>query len=294
MFPTVSVVVPSFNNVNHIERTMVSILGQTFGDMEVLVSDHSSDDGTWELLQKYADDPRVSLMQIPRGGGAPANWEHVSRQATGLYLKLVCGDDLIYPTCLEEQVAAIESDPDVVLVACLRDILDDADRPIVKARGLHGLTGKVPGRVAVRRTVRAGTNVFGEPGCILMDRQVLADAGWWDARAPYLIDQATASRVALRGSIVALRKSLAGFRISDQQWSVSLAHTQAEHAARFHHVVAAENPGLLSEADVRLGDRKAAAMAWIRRSTYLVLRQRMRLEDLAPHPRRRQAPARLG
>jgi hypothetical protein len=87
---------------------------------------------------------------------------------------------------------------------------------------------------------------------------------------------------------------LAGFRISDQQWSVSLAHTQAEHAARFHHVVAAENPGLLSEADVRLGDRKAAAMAWIRRSTYLVLRQRMRLEDLAPNARRRQTPARLG
>jgi hypothetical protein len=59
-------------------------------------------------------------------------------------------------------------------------------------------------------------------------------------------------------------------------------------------VVAAENPGLLSEADVRLGDRKAAAMAWIRRSTYLVLRQRIRLEDLAPSARRRQAPARLG
>lgn len=294
MSPTVSVVVPSYNNANHIERTMGSILAQTFADMELLVSDHSSDDGTWELLQQYADDPRVSLMQIPRGGGAPANWEYVSQHATGRYLKLVCGDDLIYPTCLAEQVAAIESDPDVVLVACLRDILDDADRPIVKARGLHGLAGKVPGRVAVRRTVRAGTNIFGEPGCILMERQVLADTGWWDARAPYLIDQATASRVALRGSIVALRKSLAGFRISDQQWSVSLAHTQAEHAARFHHVVAAENPGLLSEADVRLGDRKAAAMAWIRRSTYVYLRQRMRLLNVAPRARRAGAVRSLG
>jgi glycosyltransferase involved in cell wall biosynthesis len=294
MSPTVSVVVPTYNNADHIERTMSSILAQTFHDMEIIVSDHSSDDGTWERLQQYADDPRLSLMQLPRGGGAPANWKFVSQQATGRYVKLVCGDDLIYPTCLAEQVTAIEDDPDVVLVACQRDILDDADRPIVKSRGLHGLSGKVPGRVAVRRTVRAGTNVFGEPGCILMNREVLAESGWWDARSPYLIDQATASRVALRGSIFALRRSLAGFRISDQQWSVALAQTQAEDAARFHRLVAAENPGLLSEADVRLGDRKAAAMAWIRRSTYVYLRQRMRLRGIAPHARRRQAPARLG
>ncbi len=242
MTPTVSIVVPSFNNALHIARTMESILSQTFADFEVVVSDHSSTDGTWELLQPYLDDPRVRGFRQPTGGGAPANWDAASRRARGRFLKLVCGDDLIYPSCLSEQVGVLEADPELVLVASQRDIVDDADRPIVRARGLHGLHGKVPGRVAVRRTVRAGTNVFGEPACVLLDRQVLADTGWWDARAPYLIDQATASRVALRGSIYALRRSLAGFRISDQQWSRTLAHTQGQHAARFHHLVAAEIP----------------------------------------------------
>ena len=295
MSPTVSIVVPSYNNADHIEQTMASILAQTYEDFEVIVSDHSSTDGCWELLQQFADDPRVTLLDpLPHGGGAPANWNRVSRAASGRYLKLVCGDDLIYPTCLAEQVEAIESAPDVVLVACQRDVVDNAGRPLVRARGLHGLRGKVSGRVAVRRTVRAGTNVFGEPGCVLLDRQVLADTGWWDDRAPYLIDQATCSRVALRGSMIALRRSLAGFRVSDQQWSVQLAHTQAEHAARFHHLVAAENPGLLSARDVRLGDRKAAVMAWIRRSTYAYLHQRMRLQHLMPQERRRQTTASLG
>ena len=291
---TVSVVVPSFNNADHIERTMDSILAQTYRDIEVIVSDHSSSDGTWELLQPYADDPRVRLFQTTTGGGAPRNWTVVCEAAKGRYLKLVCGDDLIYPTCLEEQVQAIESDPDIVLVACQRDVVDDIGRPLVRSRGLHGLEGKVPGSVAVRRTVRAGTNVFGEPGCVLFDREVLERTGWWDARAPYLIDQATCSRVALQGSIYALRRSLAGFRVSSEQWSVKLAHTQAEHAAQFHHTVAAENPGLLSEGDVRLGDRKATAMAWIRRATYAYLRHRMRLQDLAPRARDRRAATPLG
>lgn len=294
MTPTVSVVVPAYNNADHIELTMDSILAQTYADFEVIVSDHTSTDGCWELLQRYADDPRVRLMRCPPGGGAPANWNAVSREATGTYLKLVCGDDLIYPSCLAEQVAAMESSPDVVLVACQRDIVDDIGRPIIKARGLHGLDGLVAGRVAVRRTVRAGTNVFGEPGCVLMKRQVLQDTGWWDDRAPYLIDQATCSRVVLQGSMVAVRRSLAGFRVSAQQWSVKLAHTQAEHAARFHHIVARENPGLLSDGDVRLGDRKAAAMAWIRRSTYAYLRQRMRLEALRPGAAHHNQVGRLG
>jgi hypothetical protein len=126
-----------------------------------------------------------------------------------------------------------------------------------------------------------------------MDRQVLAESGWWDSRAPYLIDQATASRVALHGSMYALRRSLAGFRISDQQWSRTLAHTQGQHAARFHHLVAAENPGLLSDADLRLGDGKAAAMAWIRRSTYAYLQQRVRINGLLSGARRTETSAPL-
>lgn len=294
MTPTVSVVVPSFDNADHIERTMRSILAQTYTDVEVVVSDHSSQDGTWELLQQFTADPRVRLMQIPTGGGAPANWEAVCREARGTFLKLVCGDDLIYPTCLAEQVQAISSDPEIVLVACQRDIVDDLGQPIVKARGLHGLDGVVPGRVAVRRTVRAGTNVFGEPGCVLLRRQTLADTGWWDDRAPYLIDQATFSRVAMHGKVFALRRSLAGFRVSAEQWSVRLAKSQAEHAARFHHIVAAENPGLLSSTDLWVGDRRAEVMALVRRATYVYLRQRARLQTVNSRARRKGSTATLG
>lgn len=273
--PRVSVVVPAFNNGPHIEATVHSILSQTYVDFELIISDHSSDDGTWEKLQSFAADPRVRLTQVPSGGGAPANWSAVTRQAQGELLKLVCGDDLLYPTGLAEQVSAFDQFPQAVLVASLRDVLDETGVPVVRSRGLQQLRGLVDGVTAIRRTVRAGTNVFGEPACVMFRRQVLLDSGGWDARSPYLIDQATCSRVLLAGPMVAVRRSLAGFRISAQQWSVVLSREQAEHARAFHKLIATEHPGLLTRRDVWLGDARATLMAYKRRAAYFWLRRRM-------------------
>ena len=100
--PRVSVVVPSYNNASFIEATMDSILAQTFEDFELVVADHSSADGTWERLQRYRTDPRVRLLRTETGGGAPRNWERVTAAARGELLKLVCGDDIIYPDCLRD------------------------------------------------------------------------------------------------------------------------------------------------------------------------------------------------
>ena len=55
---TVAVVVPAYNNADYIERTMRSILAQTYRDLEIIVADHASTDDTWAILQQYASDPR--------------------------------------------------------------------------------------------------------------------------------------------------------------------------------------------------------------------------------------------
>ncbi len=274
MTPRVSVVVPSFNNARFIERTIESILGQTFTDFELIVSDHSSTDGTWDRLQQYRDEPRVRLMQLPPGGGAPANWTAVTDQASGELLKLVCGDDLLYPNALAEQVTALDQHPQAVLVACQRDIVDEHEAPVVRARGLQGLSGITPGELAIRRTVSAGTNVFGEPVCILVRRRTLAESGGWDARSPYLLDQATFAGVLRHGPMIALRRTLAAFRISDEQWSVDLARQQGAHAREFHRSVALDHPGLLTRRDRWLGDIRSTVMAVGRRAVYLWLRHR--------------------
>lgn len=275
MAPPVSVVVPAYNNAEFIEATLDSVLAQTFSDFELLVADHSSTDGTWERIQRYASDPHVTLMRTPRGGGAPANWTRVTAAARGEFVKLLCGDDLIHPDCLAEQVGAMEAHPSVVLASCQRDLIDARGATVTRRRGLAGLSGLVPGRAAARRAVIVGSNLFGEPGCVLLRRSALDAVGGWADTQPYVIDQQTFCNVLMTGDFYAVAKPLASFRLSTSQWSVDLARQQSAQVVAFHHRLAADNPGLLTRTDLVRGDTLARAMAYVRRAAYLWLGHKM-------------------
>jgi glycosyltransferase involved in cell wall biosynthesis len=274
--PRVSVVVPAYNSVAFIEATMRSILAQTFTDFELVVSDHNSTDGTWEALQQFTADPRVRLSRLPSGGGAPANFNAVTGLGAGEFLKLVCGDDLLYPDCLAEQVAAMAAHPSAVMAASTRDVIDAAGGPVLRDRGLAGLRGEISGTEAIRRTVLAGTNIFGEPASVLFKRVALVEAGGWDARFPYLIDEATYCAVLLGGKLVAVPRPLAAFRVSESQWSVQLVRAQANQAIGFSREFAAAHPGLLGPRDLLVGTMRARANAVARRAVYRWLGRRMR------------------
>lgn len=273
--PLVSIVIPAYNNADYLDDTMASVLGQTYPNLEVIVADHASTDDTWAVMQRYQSDPRVTLLHTEAGGGALRNWNRVSQAATGDLIKLVCGDDLLYPTIVAQQVAALVAEPGAVLAASPRDIVDASGVPVIRNRGLAGLVGVHDGTVAVRKTITQGTNIFGEPGCVLMRRSVLEKVGWWDSRWPYLIDETSYALVLLEGSFVGVPGSLAGFRVSDSQWSVRLVAEQAAQAIGFHNWMATARPDVVSGTDRLIGNTRARLMAQARRLAYLWLGRRM-------------------
>lgn len=275
--PKLSVVIPAYNNADYIEATVRSVLAQDHPDFELVIADHSSTDTTEQLLEPFAADPRVRLLSTPAGGGAEANWRRVTEAATGAYLKLLPGDDLLYPGALTAHSEALDAHPSVVLVSSPRDILDARGKVTIRNRGLQGVRReRQRGVEAVRTTIRKGTNVFGEPGCVTMRRDVLEDAGGWDARFPYLIDQTGYTTVLLRGDYLPVDRTLAGFRVNDGQWSVALVNEQSAQAKAYHAWCREQAPDAISAADVRRGDRRAELMALARRAYYLLNARRMR------------------
>ena len=223
MTPLVSVVVPVFNCVAFIDAAVQSILAQTFSDFELLVSDNASTDGTWEALQRYTVDPRVRLSRHASNVAATVNFKAVTDLATGEFIKLVCADDLLYPDCLAVQVAALTAHPSAALAACTMDVIDAAGRTVLRNRGLAGLRGEVAGTQAIRRTVLAGTNIFGAPACVMFRRVALVDAGGWNGCSPFVLDLATYCAVLLHGNLVAVPRPLAAFRLRRSQWSEETA-----------------------------------------------------------------------
>ncbi|CEH07636.1 Putative glycosyl transferase [Propionibacterium freudenreichii] len=279
MSPRVSIVIPAFNNADYLHDTLASALSQNYADYEVVIADHSSSDATSTVIDHFADDPRLRILSpTTAGGGAKHNWDRVSQAARGELIKLLPGDDLIGPDMLSAQVAVFDRHPTVTLCATRRKLINESGATIMTGRGIpRGIVGLHRGAMAVRATVRAGSNLFGEPGCVMMRREALEAIGGWDGTNPYVIDERSYCRALLadegrgHGDFYGLARSLASFRVSGEQWSVRLSTAQAEQVVAFHDTLAAQYPQVIRPFDLYLGNARARIMARARRLVYAAL-----------------------
>jgi glycosyltransferase involved in cell wall biosynthesis len=129
--PLVSIGVPVYNAERHLARTLDSLLAQTYANLELIVSDNASTDGTQAICEAYARrDSRVRFIRQPRNLGAVANWNAVAREARGEYFKWASASDVCAPTFLEACVGAMRADPGVVLCYGRTQLVDEDERPL--------------------------------------------------------------------------------------------------------------------------------------------------------------------
>jgi glycosyltransferase involved in cell wall biosynthesis len=99
--PIVSVLMTAYNREPYIASSIESVLAQTFDDLELVVVDDGSTDGTVEIARRFARrDPRVRVEVNARNLGDYANRNHAAALARGALLKYHDSDDLLYPHCL--------------------------------------------------------------------------------------------------------------------------------------------------------------------------------------------------
>ncbi len=114
--PVVSVGVPVFNGAQHLETALQSLVEQTYSDLEIIISDNASTDGTEAIAARFAAaDPRVRYIRQPRNLGAAANFAHCLSLARGRYFRWAAADDVSGATFVERCVEVLEADPGVVL-----------------------------------------------------------------------------------------------------------------------------------------------------------------------------------
>src|SRR5579884_4023286 len=114
---TVSVLVPVFNGEGHLVQCLESILAQDFPDLEILVADDGSSDGSLEIIRHFAArEPRLHWWKNPRNFGLTANANVCLRAAKGEYVKFVHQDDkLLSPSAIRKLVAALDAHPSATL-----------------------------------------------------------------------------------------------------------------------------------------------------------------------------------
>ena len=128
--PEVSVIIPAYNAQAFVAEAVHSALSQSLNDLEVVVVNDGSNDGTAEIVNQV-EDCRVRLIQQPNLGQSAAINYGVSR-SNGAYIKLLDADDWMNQAHLSAQLMAI-GDQDGVLASCRWGyFVDDYQRPTIR------------------------------------------------------------------------------------------------------------------------------------------------------------------
>lgn len=124
--PLVSVGIPVRNGDAHLAEALQSILRQDYRNLEILISDNASTDGTLEICRTFAErDSRIRYWRLPESVEVVANFRRVLLEARGAYFTWLAHDDLLLsPDYVSTIVSFLEGNTDVVLAGSSVSVLD--------------------------------------------------------------------------------------------------------------------------------------------------------------------------
>jgi glycosyltransferase involved in cell wall biosynthesis len=119
----VSICVPLYNSERFIGRTLESILGQTYEDFELIVSDNASTDNSLKIVEEFRD-VRLKVLKNDKTTISEENWDKCIKNAAGDLIALYHSDDVYEPTIVEKEIAQFDEHPELGAVFTAGNIID--------------------------------------------------------------------------------------------------------------------------------------------------------------------------
>jgi len=193
----VSVVIPVHNGERYLSQAIESVLAQTHRDLELLIVDDGSTDGSRAVAERYArEDARVRVLAQPNRGVAAAGNQGLE-EARGEWVARLDADDLFVPDKLERQLAFVRRHPDVRIAGTLGHFIDARGRVLGLVNGEGPFTRPEFEAMAAR-----GEPVFFVHSSTLMHRGAVLSIGGYRERFIQAEDIDLWLRMAERGHLL--------------------------------------------------------------------------------------------
>ena len=146
--PRLSIGLPVYNGENYLAESIEALLGQSYEDFELIISDNASTDGTADICRRYEQkDPRIRYLRQEHNIGAAPNHNILVEHARGELFKWASHDDLYARDLLERCVDALDQFPHVVLAHSWTALIDDSGTVTKAVRyGLASASQSAPER----------------------------------------------------------------------------------------------------------------------------------------------------
>ncbi|MDP3731821.1 MAG: glycosyltransferase family 2 protein, partial [Candidatus Omnitrophota bacterium] len=216
--PKVSVIIATYNRAHFICEAIDSALNQTFKDFEIIVVDDGSSDNTREVLEKYGSTIYCIYHQVNKGRAEARNTG--IKNAKCEYIAFLDDDDIWLPHKLEEQVAFLDSHPEIGLVHTFTETVDEQG---------HLLKKETKNRFKLyKKAMKLGYTYEGMSRlCVMFLSTVMArkkcfdKGGIFDSSIPAFEDWDLYLRIALYYRIDTITEPLVKYRLHKGQCSIS-------------------------------------------------------------------------
>lgn len=203
--PRVTVVVPHYNYGRYLPSAVGSALDQPGVDVDVIVVDDASTDGSLDVARAIArSDDRVTLVEHEHNLRHIGTYNDGLSRATGTYIVLLSSDDALAPRSLARSAALMDANPGVGLVyGHARMIGDEQPHSAETQSSWPGATETWTvwsGQEWLHKLARRGRNPILNPE-VMMRRDVLEQSGGYDARHPHSADLYLWLRAAARADV---------------------------------------------------------------------------------------------
>jgi GT2 family glycosyltransferase len=252
---TVTFVVTNYNYGRYLQRSVESLLAQSFRKLNLIIVDDCSTDDSGAVLERYANEPRVTVVRHSANVGAIPSWNEGLMLADGDYIGILDADDCFARAdAVERMVAAIASDPEVGFVYSACQFIDAAGRPLPAQGALRLGPQVVAGHDEFKRLMwehdipHSGT---------LVRRACHEAIGWYDARYPHGADYDLWLRLCTRYKVAYVAERLSSYRVHD----ANMSHAAISPGQAIDEIVAIldRNLELLTAAGGSVTDEFAAA-----------------------------------
>lgn len=203
--PRISVVTATYNRAEYLEETIVSVLEQNYPDLEYIIIDGGSTDGSVEIIKKYEKHLTYWVSEKDRGQGHALNKGF--RKASGDILGWINSDDFYLPGALEEIGRVYRESADTVIAG-----------PVINFNELTGETRLIrPRNITYQNMFEFGllnrhNVVWHQPG-VFLPRKLFEAAGGIDEQWYYLMDHDLYMRLLKHTGVVYAEKPLVKFRV---------------------------------------------------------------------------------
>ncbi len=122
----ISIILPVYNTLPYLKQCIESVINQSHRNIELVIIDDDSTDGSWEVIQSYAKvDKRIVCKRNERNSGVSYTANKAITLTTATYIARIDSDDYMEAHRLEKQLSYMLSNPDYVMIGSQVDLVDE-------------------------------------------------------------------------------------------------------------------------------------------------------------------------